>query len=95
MSYRAYLVARKTRKVLELGKLLHDESDRGIGFDRATEEKLGSAALKFLAEHVKHDTVLMPESEFWDLDLTGYERVDSDYGLYFEGPRWFYRPDQT
>lgn len=87
MSFLGHILCRSCKLKLSLGKLRRDEAGRPTGFRFAglSEAELGMAALRFLAEHVKHDLIVAGDDRVYDsVALREYDLVFPGAGP--EGP---------
>ncbi|MEZ6045017.1 MAG: hypothetical protein R3C11_05440 [Planctomycetaceae bacterium] len=105
MSVMGYLVSMKKKKAIFLGKVRWDFVDddmkdlKVFGFANETigssEEYAGldKVVYQFILDHFFDDVRALPADELYEMDLSGWEHVDADYGLEWRMPRPFLREE--
>lgn len=91
MSLTAHVVAMKSREILFLSKVIRDKNERVIDFGYSeaggTKYDLEKAIFQFIKDHFFDDVRIMHDFELHEMDLTGFYRVNGEYGLPARVPR--------
>lgn len=84
-----FLVAVRAKRVMYLAHLPNPPVAPDARFERTDdvpEDVLAVAVLQFLKRFANDDVRLMNEYELFQLDMTGFYRVDSEFGFDWTGP---------